>query len=347
MSDNTTEIFFFKESNSDLLFADEDSKIDPNFNSFIINVNNNLENTQLQENENQCSQINQLKGYDIDSFSLNSLSVFFKNKPSETKMKELLKNISYDIQNIFAQETISNEDNLSDAQIFFINNRIPKNKNNNNNTQKKILFKIALIPNLTPKQIDNYEPIVHEHFLKACNNNKKMTCYSIACYLNTKFRYSTRTNNTGLGELTPENYIQLVLKNAGRVYNQNIGLNVYRIILSCVREKDKLNEKEKKKENKEPSNFNNIKTNTIGILPEKNDLDKKNFININVNKNKRKKIDSTKFEVQEEKSTAENSNKENNLNQKKNVINRKDNLFERFKSIVVILLLMMLIVLLK
>lgn len=298
-SNSNSEVIYLDKSDIDSFYVDEDSKIALNLDPSYINVNNNLGNTQLQE----YSQINQFKGLDTDSFSPSSLdSVFLMGNPLEPKMIKLSKNILYDIQNKFVQETISNEDNQQDDQIYFINNRIPDNKNNNN-TQKNI-------PNLTPIQIENNEPIVYDYFLKACNNNKKMTYYSIARHLNTKFRehlknYSIPNKDNNLNELTPENYIQLVLINSGKVYNQNIGLNVYRIFLSCVGENEKLNKEENKKENKEPSNFNNIKTNTIGILPEKNDLDKKNFININVNKNKRKRTDSTKFEVQEEKPTAE------------------------------------------
>ena len=64
-------------------------------------------------------------------------------------------------------------------------------------------------------------------------------------------------------------------------------------------------------------------------------MDKKNIIYINVNKNKRKRIDSTNFEQSEEKPTAENSNKENEQNFEIVINNRKDNLSKRFNSITI------------
>ena len=321
------QIFNLEENKSEQLFADEDSKIEPKLDLYNININNNLDNTQSQE---ECSKINLLNGFDSDSFSLFSFnSVISMEKTLEQKVENTQKNLLYAFQNTFEKQPILNEDNQKNEEIFFIEN-------------KKQIFKIV---RLTPEQIQNNEPIVYENFLEAINNNKNNN-NKINNYLNTEFgnllkKKNISNKNNGLNELTPNDYIKLVLKNSGNVYNKDIGRNVYRIFLFFDRVNKKLNEKEKenkheiKKEKEELIPFNNINTNSIGISPEKNDLDNKNIIYINVNKNKRKRIDSTNFEQSEEKPTAENSNKENEQNFEIVINNRKDNLSKRFNSITI------------
>ena len=247
------QIFNLEENKSEQLFADEDSKIEPKLDLYNININNNLDNTQSQE---ECSKINLLNGFDSDSFSLFSFnSVISMEKTLEQKVENTQKNLLYAFQNTFEKQPILNEDNQKNEEIFFIEN-------------KKQIFKIV---RLTPEQIQNNEPIVYENFLEAINNNKNNN-NKINNYLNTEFgnllkKKNISNKNNDLNELTPNDYIKLVLKNSGNVYNKDIGRNVYRIFLFFDRVNKKLNEKEKenkheiKKEKEELIPFNNINTN--------------------------------------------------------------------------------------
>ena len=82
----------------------------------------------------------------------------------------------------------------------------------------------------------------------------------------------------------------------------------------------------------ESTNFNNIRQNLTGTSPEENNFDTNNINNISLNNNRQ--TNSNNILPLEEQQTQYYTNIKNNLNLEIDINNRFDNLFERFKSII-------------
>jgi len=205
--------------------------------------------------------------------------------------------------NNILEKKINPKNNVNDAfdnkeQNNIIIKKELNSKNINLNKNKKII-------KLNVEKVDNYNDQVFDSFINAIKLNEKTNLF-----INTIVRniYDGNVNDS---------------KNVD--YNQVIK-NTSQIIKFYTTKKTKL--KDKKEDKKIIDIFNNIKL--FNNIPQKSDFN----MNYELSQNKSNKP-STQFNNLEEKKTSDNSNKENNLDLEINIINRQDNLFERYKSMLI------------
>ena len=223
----------------------------------------------------------------------------------------------------FCENEISRDNQLLNADKNINNNPEKKINPHNNNDgfenkkQNNIIIQKELnckninlnkkinILKLNVEKNENYNDKVFDTFINAIKQNEK-----INLFINKIIKNIFDVNESSSKNI---DYTQIIK-------------NISQIIKFYTIKRVKLKEKEQKEKNIE--SFNDIKL--FNNIPQKSDFN----MNYKLAQNKSNKSN-IKFNNLEEKKTSENSNKENNLNLEIIIINRKDNLFERYKSMII------------